>query len=142
METSLKPAEIRSQCCAEIRRRFAELVRNVKSGKGSLSVVAAQLGVTRQALSQYAEGSVPQADVLLAAFLKWDWAIRIENDGTPAWCEFSVSDVAGSLQRQKREPLQLSLFETLTDFDQNLDALKKSVGRVELEIERAFGKRA
>jgi transcriptional regulator with XRE-family HTH domain len=142
VETSFKPDQLRSKCRAEIRRKFAELVRNVKSGPGSLSAVAEQLGVTRQALSQYAEGSVPQADVLLAAFLKWDWVVRIENDGTPAWCEFSISDADGGLQHQKREPLQLSLFEILTDFDQNLDTLKKSVGRVELEIERAFGKRA
>jgi hypothetical protein len=129
--------------CAEIRRKFADLVKKVKSGPGSLSDMAAQLGVTRQALSQYAEKSVPQADVLLTAFLKWDWSIRIENKGgTPAWCEFSISDVDGGVQRRKREPIQLSLFDALTDFDQDLDTLKKSAGRVELEIERAFGKRA
>jgi transcriptional regulator with XRE-family HTH domain len=143
METSLEPGELRSRCCAEIKRKFAELVKNVKSGPGSLSGVAAQLGVSRQALSQYAEGSVPQADVLLAAFLKWDWSIRVENrGGTPAWCEFSLSDVDGGVQRRKREPIQLSLFDALTDFDNNLQTLKRSVGRVEIEIDRAFGKRA
>ena len=87
--------------------------------------------------------SVPQGDVLLTAFLKWDWSIRIENKGgTPAWCEFSISDVDGGVQRRKREPIQLSLFDALTDLDQDLETMKKSVGRVELEIERAFGKRA
>jgi hypothetical protein len=45
-------------------------------------------------------------------------------------------------QRRKREPIQLSLFDALTDLDQDLETMKKSVGRVELEIERAFGKRA
>jgi hypothetical protein len=143
METSLKADQFRSLVCAEIRRKFADLVKNVKSGPGSLSDMAAQLGVTRQALSQYAKKSVPQGDVLLTAFLKWDWSIRIENKGgTPAWCEFSISDVDGGVQRRKREPIQLSLFDALTDLDQDLETMKKSVGRVELEIERAFGKRA
>jgi hypothetical protein len=143
MDTSLKPDELRSNIRDVIQRKFAELVRNIKSGPGSLSAVAAQVGVTRQALGQYAEGSVPQADVLLAAFLKWDWAIKIENkSGTPAWCEFSISDIDGGVERRKPEPIQLSLFDALTDFDENIENLKKSAGRVELEIERAFGKRA
>lgn len=143
METSLKADQFRSLVCAEIRRKFADLVKNVKSGPGSMSDTAAQLGVTRQALSQYAKGSVPQADVLLTAFLKWDWSVRIENKGgTPDWCEFSISDVDGGVQRRKREPIQLSLFDALTELDQDLETMKKSVGRVELEIERAFGKRA
>jgi transcriptional regulator with XRE-family HTH domain len=143
METSLKADQFRSMVCAEIRRKFADLVKNVKSGPGSLSDMAAQLGVTRQALSQYAKKSVPQGDVLLTAFLKWDWSIRIENKGgTPAWCEFSISDVDGGVQRRKHEPIQLSLFDALTGLDQDLETMRKSVGRVELEIERAFGKRA
>jgi len=143
MKTSLSADQFRSKVRAEIRRKFADLVKNVKSGSGSLSGVAAQIGVTRQALSQYAEGSVPQGDVLLAAFLKWDWFVRIEDKGgAPAWCEFSVSDVDGGVQHRKREPIQLSLFDALTGLDQDLETMKKSVGRVELEIERAFGKRA
>jgi len=142
METSLTPDQFRASVRAKIKERFAELVDGVKSGKGSLADVAAQIGVTRQALSQYAEGSVPQADVLLSAFLKWDWTIRIERTGgKPAWCEFALSDVEGGLKRRKPEPMQLSLFDALVDFDQNLDTLKKSVGRVESEIERAYGTR-
>ena len=43
-------------------------------------------------------------------------------------------------KRRKREPVQLSLFDALTGLDQNMDTLKKSVGRVEFEIKRAFGK--
>jgi len=143
MKTSLSADQFRSMVRAEIRRMFADLVNTVKSGPGSLSDVAAQIGVRRQALSQYAEGSVPQGDVLLAAFLKWDWTIRIESKGgTPAWCEFSISDVDGGVQNRKRAPIQLSLFDALTGLDQDLQTMKKSVGRVELEIERAFGKRA
>jgi len=143
MDTPLKPDQLRLKIREAVKRKFVDLVKNVKSGSGSLADVAAQIGVRRQMLDQYAEGSVPGADVLLAAFLKWDWAIRIENQGaTPAWCEFSVSDIDGGVKRRRAEPIQLSLFDALTDFDQNIDNVKKSVGRVEIEIERAFGRRA
>jgi hypothetical protein len=77
------------------------------------------------------------------AFLKWDWVIKVENPGhTPGWFEFSLSDMEGGLTERKREPVQLSLFDALTDLDQNLEILKKTVGRVEVEIERAFPKQA
>src|ERR1035441_10329082 len=82
-------------------------------------------------------GSVPASDVILMAFLKWDWVIRVEDhQGQPSWCEFSVSDMEGGIKRRKREPVQLSLFDALTGLDQNMDTLKKSVGRVEFEIKR------
>jgi transcriptional regulator with XRE-family HTH domain len=124
-----------------IQRKFAELVTGVKSGQGSLAEVAEQLGVRRQAMDQYASGSVPASDVLLMALLKWNWQIRVEDPkGQPSWCEFSVSDMEGGIKRRKPEPVQLSLFDALTDLDQNMDTLKKSVGRVEFEIKRAFGK--
>lgn len=143
MDTPLDVDRLRRNIREAIRLKFAELVKNVKSGPGTLSDVAAQLGLSRPALSQYAGGSVPESDVLLAAFLKWDWVIRIENKGeAPAWCEFSVSNMEGGVKKRKREPVQLSLFDALTDLDQNINTLKKSVGRVESEIDRAFGKRA
>jgi hypothetical protein len=124
-----------------IQRKFTELVNGVKSGHGSLVEVAAQLGVRRQALDQYAGGSVPASDVLLMAFLEWDWVIKVGGlEGQPPWCEFSVSDMEGGIKRRKPEPVQLSLFDALTDLDQNMDTLKKSVGRVEFEVKRAFGK--
>jgi len=128
---------------AEIKRKFAEWVRTVKAGPGSLADAAAQIGVTRQALTQYADGAVPQSDVLLAAFLKWDWVVKIDTPGEePSWFEFSISDMEGGTKKRKRAPVQLSLFEALTEMDQNIEILKKSVGRVESEVERAFGKRA
>lgn len=94
-------------------------------------------------LPNYADGSIPEADVLLTAFLKWDWRVRIENTGgTPGWCEFGLSDVEGGIERRKAEPTQLSLFDALEDLDQSIDTLKKSVGRAEAEIRRALsGKR-
>jgi hypothetical protein len=143
MDRQVDVTRLRKQIRDEILREFAEVVRNVKSGSGSLSDVAAQLGISRQALSQYAEGAVPQSDVLLVAFLVWDWVLRIENiPGSPAWCEFSVSDMEGGVKKRRQAPVQLSLFEALADLDGNIEVLKKSVGRVESEIERAFGKRA
>lgn len=143
MDTPVNVEELRRSIRQDVQRRFAELVKSVKSSSGSLTAVAAQLGVKRQMLDQYASGSVPASDVLLAAFLKWGWTVRTENRGvTPAWCEFSVSDMEGGVRKRKREPVQLSLFDALTDLDQNLDTLKKNVGRVEFELERAFGKRA
>lgn len=143
MATISNVDQLRDLMRDEIKRKFADLVRGVKSGHGTLASVAAQIGVSRQALTQYADGSVPQSDVLLAAFLKWDWAVKIDNPGEgPAWFEFSISDMEGGTKRRKREPVQLSLFEALTEMDQNIETLKKSVGRVESEVERAFGKRA
>jgi hypothetical protein len=126
-----------------IQSKFAEVVKNVKSGPASLSQVASQIGVTRQMLDQYAGGSIPKADVLLAAFLKWGWVIRVESPGkSPAWSEFSASDMEGGVRNRKREPVQLSLFDALTDLDQNIDILKKSVGRAEFELQKALGERA
>jgi hypothetical protein len=141
MQPSLNADQYRLRIRDAIQRKFIELVKGVKSGHGSLADVAAQLGVRRQALDQYASGSVPASDVLLMAFLQWDWTIRVDgHKGPPSWCDFSVSDMEGGIKRRKPEPVQLSLFDALTDLDQNMDTLKKSVGRVEFEVERAFGK--
>ena len=134
-------AQVRRSIRHSMQLKFAELVNNVKSGPGSLSDVAAQLGVKRQALDYYATGSVPASDVLLTALLKWGWVIKVEDlDGKPSWCEFSVSDMEGGVRSRKRDPVQLSLFDALRDLDQDMDTLKKSVGRAESEIERALGK--
>ena len=53
--------------------------------------------------------------------------------------EFTVNDLEGGLQQRNPEPIQLSLFEALSELDGQISVLKKTVGRVELEIERAFG---
>jgi hypothetical protein len=141
MDRGSNADQLRRDIRDAIQRKFAELVNDVKSGAGSLADVAAQIGVTRPALTQYAGGSVPQSDVLLAAFLKWGWMIRVEDlVGSPAWCEFSVSDMEGGIKKRKREPVQLSLFDALTDLDQDLETLKKSVSRAEVEILKALAK--
>lgn len=143
METSLTPHEIQEKIAKAISERFRELVRNARKRRGALTELAAQLGVERPALDQYAVGSVPGADVLLTAFLKWDWIVRIENPGaTPAWCEFSMIGLDKESQKFKRQPVQLSLFDALTELDEHLNVLKKSVAKAESEIERSLGRRA
>lgn len=143
MQTSLNPEQLQKKIRDAIQRKFADLVRDVKAGPGSLVNTAKQVGVSRTALDQYAKGAVPGSDVLLMAFLGWDWTIRIENEGgTPSWCEFSMSDVDGGVQQRRPEPIQLSLFDALTDLGQNIEVIKKSVGRVEAELDLALKKRA
>jgi hypothetical protein len=144
MSTVINTDEFRSLVCKEITKKFMDLVATARGSRGSKTAIAAQIGVQRQMLDQYANGSVPQADVLLAAFLKWGWSIRVYNpsDETPHWWEFALSDIDGGLQKRKPEPVQLSLFEALTDMEEKIETLKKSVGRVEFEVERAFGKSA
>jgi transcriptional regulator with XRE-family HTH domain len=134
------PAQLRELIRGRIRAKFDEIVTSVKRGDGTLADAARQIGVTRQALSQYAQNSVPQSDVLLMALLKWGWTVRIENDGgEPEWFEFSLSGLAGGLMPKRPEPVQLSLFDALEDLDRNLATLRKSVGRVEAEVQKAFG---
>jgi hypothetical protein len=143
MHVSLDPHKFRQQIRDEIKRLFDNLVGDIRKGTGSFESVAAQIGVSRTMLPNYAKGSIPEADVLLIALLRWDWHIRIkETGGTPRWCEFGLSEVEGGIERRKAEPTQLSLFDALEDLDQSIDTLKKSVGRAEAEIRRAFsGKR-
>ena len=87
-------------------------------------------------LDNYAAGSMPAADVLLATFLRWDRTIEIRSPGaTPAWCKFSMTDMDKESRKLKQQPIQLSLFDALTELDDHLEVLKKSVARAEAEIE-------
>jgi hypothetical protein len=141
METSLTPTQARAKFRKAVQAYFRKLVNDVRSADGLLPEVAKQIGVTRQMLEQYAEGSLPTADVLLTAMLKWDWIVRIDNpDATPAWCEFSMSDVDRESKKLKRQPLQLLLLDGLTELDGSLETLKKSVAKVESEIGRSLNK--
>src|SRR5713101_8486400 len=128
METSLTPIQARTKIRKAIKEMFVDLLNQVRTSKGSLPEMAKQIGLTRQMLEQYADGSIPKADVLLTAFLKWDWTLKIDNPGgTPAWCEFAMSDLDKESKKLKRQPVQLSLFDALTELDGNLEVLKKSV---------------
>ena len=143
METSLTPSQTRTKVRKAITEKFAKLLDEVRTSKGSLPDVAKQIGLTRQMLEQYAGGAIPKADVLLTAFLKWDWVLKIDNPGgTPAWCEFAMSDLDKESKKLKRQPVQLSLFDALAELDQQLDVLKKSVAKAESEIERSLGRLA
>src|SRR5271156_6027770 len=122
METSLTAEQARAKFRKIVHAYFRELVNDVRNAGGSLPDVAKQIGVTRQMVEQYAEGPLPKADVLLTAMLKWDWVVRMENPGaTPAWCEFSMSDVDKESKKLKRQPVQLSLLDALAELDGQLD---------------------
>lgn len=139
MESSLTPEQLQRKVREEIKKKFKDLVKDARKHRGQLHQLANQIGVERPQLYQYAEGSMPGADVLLAAFLRWDWTIEIRNLGaTPAWCKFSVADMDKESRTLKQQPVQLSLFDALTELDDQLEVLKKTVTRAEVEIERSL----
>jgi len=53
-----------------------------------------------------------------------------------------MTDIDRASRKLKRQPVQLALFDALGELDQRLDAVKKSVAKVELEIERSRSKPA
>jgi hypothetical protein len=139
MESSLTPEELTSKVREEIKKKFKKLVEEARKHRGQLSQLAKQIGVPYQMLDNYAEGSMPAADVLLATFLRWDWTLAINSPGaTPTWCKFSLTEMDKESKRLKQQPVQLSLFDALTDLDDHLAALKKSVARAEAEIEKSL----
>jgi hypothetical protein len=104
----MPPDELRKRIRWAIQAKFKEAVIQVKAGPSSLKNFAAQISVTRQALSAYADGSVPEADVLLAALLIWDWEILIQDEGCQLGCRpFKVEG----------ESAQLSLFDESNDLE-------------------------
>src|SRR5712671_1178913 len=130
MESSLTPEDLQGKIREEIKKKFKDLVKEARKQRGQLSELANQIGVEYQMLDNYAKGSMPGADVLLAAFLRWDWTIEIRSPGaTPAWCKFSMTDMDKESRKLKQQPLQLSLFDALTELDDHLEGLKKSVAR-------------
>jgi len=139
MESSLTPEELKSKVREEVKKKFKKLVEDARKQRGRLSALADQIGVPYQMLDNYAQGSMPAADVLLAAFLRWDWIIEIRSPGsTPARCKFSMTDMDKESKKLKQQSVQLSLFDAITDLDDHLDGLKKSVARAEAEIEKSL----
>jgi hypothetical protein len=139
MESSLTPEHLQSKVREEIKKMFKKLVEDARKNRGQLPQLANQIGVERPQLYQYAKGSMPGADVLLAAFLRWDWSIEIRNPGaTPSWCKFSVTNMDKESKKLKQQPVQLSLFDALNELDDHLEVLKKSVARAEAEIEKSL----
>jgi len=129
-----------------VKKAFAEVVSN---RKGELEAAGREIGSSRQALQQYADGAVPGADVLLAAFIIWEMMIRIEDpDAGPGetrlW-ECSVTQKQRRMQAARRQPEQLPLFQAIDDLEeQNLELkiLRKGPNKIELGLEIAFPKRA
>jgi len=82
---------------------------------------------------------MPSADVLLAAFFEMDWTIEIKSPGaTPAWCKFSLTEMDKESKKLRQQPIQLSLFDALTELDDQLEILRKSVARAEAEVEKSL----
>jgi len=139
MESSLTPEEFTKKVREEVKKKFKRLVDEARKHRGELSRLARQIGVPYQVLDDYAEGSMPSADVLLAAFLRWDWTIEIKSPGaTPAWCKFSLTEMDKESKKLRQQPIQLSLFDALTELDDQLEILRKSVARAEAEVEKSL----
>jgi len=139
MESSLTPEEFTSKVREEVKKRFKKLVEEARKHRGQLSQLAKQIGVPYQMLDNYAQGSMPAADVLLATFLRWDWTLEIKSPGaSPAWCRFSLTEMDKESKKLKQQPVQLSLFDALTELDDHLEVLKKSVAKAEAEIEKSL----
>jgi hypothetical protein len=151
MATSIDPEFFKKSSRVAIRQKFKGLLDEVKSAHGSIRGTAEQIGLSHTMLPLYVnakkkEGkekyNVPSADVLLAAILKWGWTIKIERTGgTPSWCEFGLIDMEGGIEQRIPEPAQMSLFDALTELDQQIDNLKKTVVRAEVEVSRALTQR-
>ena len=120
----------------------------VRKRKGKLEAAAEEIGVSRQALQQYAEGSVPGGEVLLTAFVQWGLVVRIEDPdaspGEPRWWECGLARKDKASMQKPPEPVQLPLFQAIDDLeDQHVDVkiLRKSSAKIELGVDIAFPKR-
>jgi hypothetical protein len=139
-------AETRAECRKQIKAFFEQVV---KERAGSLKIAGAELGVSRQAMEQYADGSIPGADVLLAAFVQWGIPVRIEDpassSSTRPWWECGMIRKSADRAKPTRQPEQLPLFRAIDDLDeQSVDVriLRKGPSRIELGVEIAFIRKA
>jgi len=149
----IDPSAFRERAREAIREKFRERMQEAKAADQPPEKVAKEIALSRTMLSNYDNkakrkknkdvyAAMPGADVLLAALLKWDWTIKVENaGGTPGWFVFGLVDMEGGLASRPPAPAQLLLFEALTDLDQQIDSLKKTVGRAEVEVQRALAQR-
>lgn len=124
-----------------------EFLRAKNEGKGHLQRKAAEIGLERQNMQQYATGTTIPADILLQAFMTWGLTIRIEDEeaeeGEPKWWEFSMSGRDGGLRKSRPSPVQMSLFDALNELrDDHMEVkiLRKGPGRLELGLEIGFKK--
>jgi hypothetical protein len=138
----LDPKEFRKRLRKAVEEEFGRLKTEQM---GSLAQAAKEIGVSRQQMQQWAKGVPVPADALLMAFLKWGSTVRIKDekatDGEPTWWEFSMSGRDGGFQKARPKPIQLSLFDALSELqDEHLDVkiLRKGAGRLELGLEIGF----
>jgi len=136
----------------EARQKFREAIKKafaqiVDKRKGQLETAASEIGKHRQSLEQYANGTVPRADVLLMAFIRWGLVIRIEDEaagpGEPNRWECSMSRKSKVAPPRRPEPVQLPLFKAIDDLeDRHVDVriLRKGPAKIELGVEIGFPK--
>jgi hypothetical protein len=150
MHTPINPEVFRQRARAAIRQKFKDVLDEAKSTR-SVHATAQKIGVSHTMLPFYVKAvekegkekfNVPSADVLLAAVLEWGWTIRVERTGgTPCWCVFGVIDMEGGVGQKRSESAQMSLFDALSELDEQIGSLKKTVGRAEVEVQRALAHR-
>jgi hypothetical protein len=138
----------------EAREKFRQAIRDafakvVRERRGQLESAAAEIGSTRQALEQYADGSNAGGDVVLMALVRWNLRIGIEDEsGSPEErCRWECGPLRAKPRKtETQRPIQLTLplFQAIEDLgEQNLDVriLRKDPGRIELGVEITFPKR-
>ena len=139
---SMSPQDAKLAFARAIQAEFKEIVRK---NKGKLAQKAAEIGVERQQLEQYATGSLPRSDVILTAMIKWGLRLRIEDPnapgGEPKWWECGMSGKDGVRAKSRPLPVQLPLFkaiEHLGDKDTDVRILRKEPGRIRLAVDILF----
>jgi len=140
--TVLAPNQAREKLRKAIEQAF---LHAKNEGNGQLQRKAAEIGLERQHMQQYAAGTTVPADVLLMAFMTWGITIRIEDEGAqqgePKWWEFSIGGRDRGLRKRHPSPVQMSLFDALNELkDDHMEVriLRKGPGRLELGLEIGF----
>ena|ERR1039458_8639383 len=104
--------------------------------RGAQSQAARQLGISRQALSLYlGRKATPNSSILSRAFAIWP-ELSLDVEGIKL-----NSDSFKSAQPERSSPLQMLLFDAISEVDnQQLDVrvLKKGVHSIELQVSIDF----
>lgn len=138
----------------EARQNFRQAVKDaftevIRKRRGDLERAGLEIGSSRQALQQYADGGVPGADVLLTALLMWQMVVQINDPSarageTKGW-ECSIKTRLSPVKAARTQPMQLPLFQAIDDLgeqDLELKIVRKGTRSIELGLEISFPKRA
>ena len=138
----MTPQQAKARFCTAIQKEFRKVVvRN----RGHLEQKASEIGVRRQQLEQYASGTVPRSEVLLTAFIKWGFVIRIDDPNAeaddPNWWECRMRGKDSKKAKSKPGPVQLPLFkaiESLKSDDMDVKVIRREPGRIVLGLDILF----